>query len=559
MTGLVMLRAILRSIWMRVPLRIRARIGRGVRRQSTQRQLSRSGVRFGAIKGQLPDVPGSQTVLVWRGPGEIKPSLNIELVIAAALTWREAGVKFVLCDGLLSGCLRRSVENGESIADWPNRCPGCSHVGTSSIEAVGLPYRHLGEWVTSSRRAELRVLADDVDLADIASWQHYDVPAGQYALSSTVRYFKGKGTETDDAFASVLREYFYSSLVSTEAARAAVTEMQPAHVFMQHGIYVDWGPMFSRALGANIPVTRWMRGYLKNHLYLRTCTQEDARHMYYLADTTWQTRARRPLGALEKERLNSYMRERACGSQGAMQLFNEPPFDPDSLRRRLDLPSNKPIWAIFTHLDWDAVFAFEPILFRDPTEWVLETLKAIVEIPDVTWVIKIHPAERILGTARGSQQTIAEHFPSLPSHVRLIPADSQINTYGLLPLLHGGVTIRGTVGLELAMLGKPVILAGEAHYGAKGFTYDSQSKDQYFALLQQASSLNRTSVEQMQVAQRYAYSFFIERQIPFELVSGNGQHLAFESLDDLRPGRSSVLDMICERVLEGGEFTLNGN
>ena len=524
-----------------------------------QRPASRLLTQFRALQGHLPDAPDSQTVVVWRGPGGIQSSLAIELVIGCALGWRGAKVEFILCDGLLSGCLPRSVGDAHSIQDWPSRCPGCCDAGASLIEAAGLPYRNAGEWVDASRRAELRALADEVDLDDIQSWRHHNVPVGQYALSATERYFKGIAGAADAASVRVLREYFYSGLVSTEAATGALDEMKPGRVFMQHGIYVDWGPMFDLALRANVPVTRWMRGFLANHLYLRTCTQKDVRHPLYLRDRGRRARANNRQGASEKIHLESYMQERAYGSTGRVQLFTEPPLDLETLRARLELSTDRPIWGIFTHLNWDAVFALEPILFRDPTEWVLGTVKAISEIRDVTWLIKVHPAERIHGTARGTEETIAEHFPSLPSHIQLIPADSNINTYGLLPLLDGGITIRGTVGMELAMLGKPVILAGEAHYGNKGFTYDSRTRDEYFALLRQASSLERLSPDQIGLARLYAHNFFIERQIPFELVSGSGQRLEFKSFDDLQPGRSAALDMICERILDGGEFTLSNH
>ena len=53
------------------------------------------------------------------------------------------------------------------------------------------------------------------------------------------------------------------------------------------------------------------------------------------------------------------------------------------------------------------------------------------------------------------------------------------NPFDFFQLVDGDVTVYGTSGLELALLGKPVILAGEAHYGGKGFTYDGLSQNSY--------------------------------------------------------------------------------
>jgi hypothetical protein len=512
---------------------------------------------FNGLKGQFPDPSGTKRVLIWRGPGGITASLAIELVIASALAQRNVDVRFVLCDGVLSGCLRRSVDS-DPVNNWPMLCSECYRAGKALIEASGFPYQNMGEWVPPSRRAHFRALAGETALADVPSWRYKGVPVGQYALSSTIRYLKGREkTQTGD-YDRILREYFYSGLVCAEAAAGAIEELEATHVLMQHGIYVDWGPAFGLALSADIPVARWMRGYLRNHLHMRTSMRDDIKHIHYLGDDKWRTRASRPLSPLEETRLDRYMDERALGTKSSQQLFDEAPLGVETISECLDLPTDKQVWGIFPHLTWDGVFAFEPIPFRDPTAWVLETVEAISELTDTTWIIKIHPAERVFGTVRGVQQAISECFPKLPSHVRLIPAESGINTYGLLPLLNGGITIRGTVGLELAILGKPVILAGEAHYGAKGFTHDGHSREEYFALLRQASSLSPLSQDQIDLARRYAHNFLIERQIPFEFVSGNGSRLEFDSFDDLVPGRNAALDMICERITGGGEFILDG-
>lgn len=528
-----------------------------MRGESEQRESACLVEQFGALEGQLPDPCGPQKILVWRGPGAIQASLAIELVIASALAQRGADVEFVLCDGLLSGCLLRSVDQGTWVEDWAKRCRDCYGAGRSLVRAVGLPYRGMRDWVSRSRRDQFHALASAVDLAAIPSWQHQNAPVGQYALSATIRYLKGKQPAKVEGYDRILRAYFYSGLVSAEASQGAIAEIGPDRVFMQHGIYVDWGPAFALALNRGIPVTRWMRGYLKNSLYLRTSVQDDARHMYYLHGEDWEARSSDRLSTREEAQLDRYLQKRASGGGSRQQLFDEDPSDVETLSRRLNLPKDKPVWGVFTHLTWDGVFAFEPILFLDPTAWVLETMRMMSKLQDATWVLKVHPAERVHGTARGVQQAISEHFPTLPSHIRVIPADSGLNTYGLLSLLDGGVTIRGTVGLELAMLGKPVILAGQAHYGGKGFTYDSHSRDEYFSHLRQAHSLPPLSQEQKSLARRYAYNFFIERQIPFDLVSRNGSQLAFDSFDDLRQGQNAALDMICDRILNGGEFILD--
>ncbi len=70
----------------------------------------------------------------------------------------------------------------------------------------------------------------------------------------------------------------------------------------------------------------------------------------------------------------------------------------------------------------------------------------------------------------------------------------------------------------MAMMGLPVIVAGQTHYRRRGFTYDPNNWDDYFTLLN--DSLNgasplRLSPEKVELAWNYAYRFFFEYPLTF--------------------------------------------
>ncbi len=165
------------------------------------------------------------TMLFWRGIGGIIPTLNIELIIAKALALRGINVCVILCDGILSGCMLRTVLDRQTISQWPNRCSQCYRSGIKVIKAMGLPYRCMSECIDSEKVAEFRVLADKTEIADISSAYHHNLPVGEYALSSTGRYFKGIIPKNED-YNRVLREYYYSSLISSESAKRIIEDIK---------------------------------------------------------------------------------------------------------------------------------------------------------------------------------------------------------------------------------------------------------------------------------------------------------------------------------------------
>ena len=66
------------------------------------------------------------------------------------------------------------------------------------------------------------------------------------------------------------------------------------------------------------------------------------------------------------------------------------------------------------------------------------------------------------------------------------------------------------------MNGIPVVVGGQTHYRARGFTFDPASWDQYYALLEQCITKPRQLTQaQVQIAWEYAYRFFYEYPQPF--------------------------------------------
>ena len=111
-----------------------------------------------------------------------------------------------------------------------------------------------------------------------------------------------------------------------------------------------------------------------------------------------------------------------------------------------------------------------------------------------------------------------EAYPELPENVRLLPADSKVNTYDLVDAANLGLVFTTTVGLEMALSGKPVIVTGNTHYRGKGFTIDPESWDEYYGNLiavLNAPQKFEQSDRKIELAWRYAYRFFFEYPQPF--------------------------------------------
>ncbi|MDQ3222739.1 MAG: capsular biosynthesis protein, partial [Gemmatimonadota bacterium] len=121
------------------------------------------------------------------------------------------------------------------------------------------------------------------------------------------------------------------------------------------------------------------------------------------------------------------------------------------------------------------------------------------------------------------------------------------------------VLIYGTkTGVELASIGIPVIVAGEAWIRNKGLTMDAVSAPDYFSLLERLPLPAAMPETQVQRARRYAYHFFFRRMIPLDFMepmkADVPYRVALRSFHELEPGMSRGLDVICNGILASLPF-----
>ena len=543
----------------RLPIRWQARVKRWRRLDlSPIEQLALINIDSYIAKQQSD----STQVLFWRGPAGYS-TIYTEAIIALGLRLRGISTRFVICDGTLSGCLLRSIEDERPIGEWSKRCPRCVDYAVRVLEAHGIPYVGMSEFVSPDRRAEFRKTCNDLPAGDLASCEYCAVPVGQFAEASALRYLRGKPLED---YGGVFREYLFSALVCAEAARNVLNDLKPSRLFMQRHIeYVGWAPAYYVLTKQGLPATLWMENVApERQITLRNAAGTDCTSVYSLTDEAWERRSKQPLTEEQEEALDVTLNSPwLAHRRPAASAYDLEPSDRVHLSRgmllqELSIPDGKPIWCVFTHVTWDAGFNPAVMVFEDVFDWAVATVQAMLETKSVTWLLKVHPAES-RGTSRGVEEFVKDKFPGVARHIRFIPADSKITTNDLCSILAGGVTMHGTIGIELPARGIPVIVGERAHYAGKGFTYDGFTRERYLELVHQASDIPFLSEHQRNLARRYAYALYFQRRTPLNMARGRGAYapLEPERFHLLFPGNDAVMDMICDRIINGGEFLLD--
>ncbi len=501
-------------------------------------------------------------VLIPTAIGGHPSTTTFEALIAVALTLRGANVEFLLCDKKLPACLMCNHSGFHDTAEFalsgPGRiCNWCYPAGRAMYEPLGLPIRTLGEYLTETDRAQACKLAAQVPLDKVPTCCFEGLQLGQHAFAGAVRFFVRGDLAEEPLAEPVLRRYLEAAWLSAFSLRALLVESPYQIAFFHHGIYVPQGIFGEVFRQSDVRVVNWTPAYRK-HCFV--FSHHRSPHFTLLDEPTklWEELE---LTAEMENQLMSYLGSRW---QGTNDWSGISPYQPNSSHEtvpEIEIDFSKPTIGLLTNVLWDAQLFYEGNAFATMRDWVFETIAYFARRPDLQLLIRVHPAE-LRGTLVSRQPIISEikrRFPQLPGNIFIIPPESNQDTYRAM--IHcDSVIIFGTkTGMELATLGIPIIVAGEAWVRDKGITLDAHSRAEYLQLLDRLPLREKLDPATIIRARKYAYHFFFRRMIPINFVDQEPTgwkpyRFALDRLNDLQSGRDPGLDLVCAGILNGTEF-----
>ena len=93
------------------------------------------------------------------------------------------------------------------------------------------------------------------------------------------------------------------------------------------------------------------------------------------------------------------------------------------------------------------------------------------------------------------------------------------------------LTVRGTIGIEAAYRGIPVLTAGTGRYDRLGFTLDFDDRETYLSRLENLETVPRLTAEQWDLAKKFAFGTFALRPTSLSSVQFSFRKDAVASLE----------------------------
>jgi hypothetical protein len=497
-------------------------------------------------------------VLIWNFGGYEQIFVK-DLIIGLALKLRGYKPHHIICDGTPIACIQRTIEDYVDIHSWKKKCIKCAYKMESCAKLYKGNYSFSSEYISKNDIIKIQNLSAKIDIKEIYYYKYDQVEVGKIAFSSLNRFMKGLFMDLnklDKKFFTVYRHFFYASIVNLIIAKNVHKMLRPKSFFSSHGVYVDYQPATIVSFKKNIPTTIWVSGYSDFLHYFFSPKSINRIQLRNISNKEWLKIKKAKFLAKEERKLNLFFINRyfKLNSRDIPKINY---FDSrNDLKKKFNFGNNNKIFCLFAHVNWDTAFDQSSMLFNNANSWVLETLEKMKVNRNVNWIVRIHPGESIDGSVFTTYDLIKKHYllKKLPSHIKIISDKADINSYSFYKFIDGGITVFGTVGIELAVLGKPVITAGNSHYSNKGFTIDAKTKDEYFLNIKKASRLSLLNSQKIILAKKYAYNYFINQQISFDFIykkQGHWGNLDIKYLPKLLPRRNKTIDKVCNRIIYG--------
>lgn len=353
---------------------------------------------------------------------------------------------------------------------------------------------------------------------EIKAITYKNTKVGLHALATAVNLTMTGDALLDDSMAKRIAKYISRSCRVVDAVERIIERYRPTTVMSVEKALTGTCEVFYEAIHRGIDYVQWCGSLEPNKLTLKRYTLSNYRmHPNSVSERAFADTPYEPSFADTVD--NILKTNYATGNiyiYKSHKLDIKPILSKDEMLRLLNLDGSKKTAILFSHVLNDANLFYGDDLFEGGfKEWLVKTIEAAATNDRVNWILKLHPGNALKRQYTGYSGeyaeifAIKEHLGEVPRNVTVIkPESSDINPYSFFKLADYGITVRGTIGIELPTMGIPVITGGTGRYSGMGFTNDSRDKDEYLDKIRRIDDIPPLTAEERQAAIKYAYMLF---------------------------------------------------
>ncbi len=209
------------------------------------------------------------------------------------------------------------------------------------------------------------------------------------------------------------------------------------------------------------------------------------------------------------ERAMQLLNEHRMGSTAnwTMKLQTAPTLSAEEVQKALGI---RGCVLVCTNVPFDAGYMELTTVFQSMRSWLIETVRFLLRQTNLQVVVRAHPAETLHWGSKERTEDILQAAGLVSDRLVVFPGSAKVNTYDLVEACRLGIVFSSTVGLEMAMLGKPALVGSHVYYTRRGFTLDAKDRTDYFEQLGQLTCGGASvALEREQVRQARLFYYIL--------------------------------------------------
>ena len=378
-------------------------------------------------------------------------------------------------------------------------------------------------------------LIGNAKVKELKTLDYKGIKVGKNCRISTVRQSHCTD-ESDEKYEKFFVENVCTSIYVVDAFERLLVREKPDVVFVMNGIMFMERTLIDMCKKLGIRVISYERAARPGYWYI-TANEP-------INDFLFSNRfdIDKPLTDVERKEIEDYLTDRRT-SKNTTQKFQDN--DTDNLEKtkasiNYEAIKDKTIVSLFTNVMWDTAAVDRDTIFNDVLDWCVSTIDWAKDQPDVELFVRLHPADSRYWNVKGAKQLgneIKDYYSyakkvsedkdsvsiktgyELPLNVHLIESNEKINSYCLAELSNVCSTYTSQIGGEIAAMGKPLVIAGDAFYGKQGIGLMPDSQAEYFYELSNAKNLREQFVaDKKEEALRFEHFLYFKMHYPLTSV-----------------------------------------
>ncbi len=434
-----------------------------------------------------------------------------EAIFAHAMQARGAESRMLFCGSYFNECDADHAHH----PGHESFCRRCSIFRSEFIKSLHIPPLFYKDFISKDVETKLDLLVSGLSEHDQETLEYEGIDVGYISKMTLIRYYQCWKIPESTAAKERFKKTLIRCLRLVEIAKGVLEKERPDIMLTLHGVYAAWEPFFKYFVKKGI--CSYVYGVGMGDIGTMCFIKNVGVSGNFLGEK-WGELREKDLTSDEIKELNTFKNERFWKDRGWIStLTNNLERTDRDQESFADFLNRKPDkrYALFTNVPWDNALIEGNCAFKDIFEWFDETIQYFYENKNIDLIIKVHPAERLDPQSYTFSKYIADKYPELPENIFVIPNDTKIRPYSLFPKIDCGIIYSGSLGLEMAMEGIPVLAAGKSHYSVlEVIVKPIRTKTEYFETLADFSELKAFHLKNIEYATRYGFAIFRRLETP---------------------------------------------